>query len=171
MARRFVRGHVGGSKRHGEWSSSTPLTALTVLAGSTALLTQIFVPQDAGETIIRTRGLFGWSSDQTSAGEDQMGAVGIGVVSEQAATVGITAVPHPDTDAAWGGWLWHSYYASRLSAASAVGFEPGMFHRITIDSKAMRKLGESERMIVVVENSNPGGIVLYDSIRIFTKAF
>ena len=82
MARRFARSHVGGSKRHGEWVGSTPITSLIILAGSSAALTQIFVPFDGGETVIRTRGLFGWSSDQTSAGEDQMGAIGIGVVSE-----------------------------------------------------------------------------------------
>ena len=149
MARRpFVRST--GSKRHGSWVGSTPQTALTTLAASIAVLSQIFTPFDGGETIVRTRGLFGWNTDQLGGGEDQMGAVGIGVVSEQAATLGSTAVPHPDTDSGWNGWLWHSYFASSFRTGTTVGFDPNMLHLIVIDSKAMRKIGDNERLVVVI---------------------
>ncbi len=171
MARRRTFGPVRGSKRHSSWTGSIPLTAFTALAASSVALTQVFTPFDGGETAVRTRGLFGWQSDQRAVAEDQMGAVGIGVVTEQAATLGVTAVPAPDTDSGWSGWLWHSYFASGFEIATAVGFEPDMLHRIQIDSKAMRKVGDNERLVVVVQNSSTVGIQIFDSIRILSKPF
>jgi len=171
MARQRGRIVSRGSKRHGEWVGSTPQTSLTALAASSVVLDQVFTPFDAGETVIRTRGLFAVKTDQVISTENQMGAVGIGIVSEQAATVGITAVPHPDTDSGWNGWLWHSYYASSFTFGSSVGFtSPTLFH-IEIDSKAMRKVGDNERLVVVVENSGVVGIQFYSSVRIYSKPF
>jgi len=170
MARR-ARSFVGGSKRHGEWAGSSPITSFQALAAGTAVLSQIFSPFVGGETVIRTRGLFSHASDQNAAVEDRVGAVGIGVVSAQAVSVGITAVPHPDTDSGWNGWLYHSYFAGRMGFASASGFNPGMAVDIVIDSKAMRKVGDEERVVVVVQNSASTGMVFYDAIRIYSKPF
>ncbi len=170
MARsRFVSRSVG-AKRHPDWSASVPQTALTGVAGSAAALLQTFTPEAGGETVIRTRGLFGWKSDQNGAAEDQLGAVGICKVSAQAVSVGITAIPHPDTDSGFP-WLWHSYFASSFVFGTNVGFEPGMLHRIVIDSKAMRKVTDDERIVMVVENSAPFGISVFDSFRIMSKLF
>ena len=160
-----------GSKRHGQWAGSTPQTAFTALAASSVVLTQIFTPFDGGETVVRTRGLFGWQTDTINATEDQMGAVGIGIVSEQAASLGVTAVPHPDFDAGWGGWLWHSYFASSFKQATAASFIGDSFNRIVIDSKAMRKVGDNERLVFVCQNSSTTGMVFYDSFRLYSKAF
>jgi len=168
MARKQFR----GSKRHGDWSGTTPPTALTPLSAGSVVLSQIFTPLAGGETVIRTRGLFGIASDQVSSGEDQIGAVGICVVSEAAVSVGISAVPLPDSDAGWGGWLWHSYFAARLSFASSIGFQPNMLVLTVIDSKAMRKVGDEDRLIMVVQNSSSShGIVFFDSFRIYSKPF
>jgi len=97
--------------------------------------------------------------------------VGIGVVSEQAASVGITAVPHPGSDAGWGGWLWHSYFAGRLSFASATGYAPNQVHQLVVDSKAMRKVGDNERLVLVVQNTGTQGIVFTWSVRFYSKPF
>ena len=169
MARRVRTTFVRGPRKGTDWSASTPVAAFVNVGGSAVALLETFTPIAGGETVIRTRGLFTWMSDQTGANESQIGAVGIGVVSEQAATVGITAIPHPDTDAAWGGWLWHSYFASRLEFVSAVGVLPEMAHNIVIDSKAMRKVGENERLVVVCENSSTTGIRVLTSIRLLSK--
>jgi len=169
MARKRFPG--GGATRHGSWSSLAPQTSLSALAGSSALLHSTFVPFDGGETLIRTRGLFGWKVDQTSADEDQMGAVGIGVVSAQAASQGFASVPHPDTDAGWNGWLWHSYFASSLEFESASGVRFGALHLITIDSKAMRKVGDDYRVVMVVQNSAATGIEIYGNVRLYSKPF
>ena len=172
MARRVVtRGNtfVRGKRSATDWSSSVPATSFVTVAASATVLLEVFTPIAGGETVLRTRGQFVWMSDQAVAIESQIGAVGIGVVSEQAATVGITAIPFPDTDAAWGGWLWHSYFASRLEFASAIGFQPQMANRIVIDSKGMRKVGENERLVVVVQNSAPFGMRVLHNVRILSK--
>ena len=98
-----------------------------------------------------------------------MGAVGIGVVSAQAQSVGITAIPHPDTDSSWGGWLWHSYFANRQRFASAVGFQSDALIQMVIDSKAMRKVGDEERLVAVIENSSSTGLDFYFNFRLLFK--
>jgi len=166
------RSFVRGVKRHGDWSSHTPQTSMSSLAANSVVLSQTFTPTGAGETVIRTRGLFGWGSDQQAASEEQMGAVGIGIVSAQAVSVGITAIPHPDTDVGWSGWLWHSFFCSQFTFGTAVGFDTQMINRIVIDSKAMRKVGDEERLVVVVENSHgTSGMIFYDAIRIYSKPY
>jgi len=170
MAGRFTRQVRSGAKRHPDWSDNVPLTSFTGIAASSAVLLTVFTPTGGGETVIRTRGLFGWKSDQNAAAEDQLGAVGICKVSAQAVSVGITAIPHPDTDAGFP-WLWHSFFASSFVFGTNVGLVPDMFHRIVIDSKAMRKVTDDERIVVVIENSAPFGLLVYDSVRIMTKLF
>ena len=166
MARRFVR---GGQRKATDWSSSVPQTSFLAVAGTTAVLTQVFVPVTGGETVVRVRGLLGIRSDQAAATESQMGAYGICVVTAQAVSVGITAIPHPDTDGSWDGWLYHQYFAEHLQFISAVGVLPDMTRRIEVDSKAMRKVSEDDRLVFVVENSSASGMSLYDSFRVLSK--
>ncbi len=170
MALSFGRVRRVGSQRHGDWSGSTPQTSVGSIAASSAGLLITFTPAAAGETLIRTRGLFGWKSDQNVAAEDQFGAVGLCRVSAQAEAIGITAVPHPDTDAGYP-WLWHSYFASSFVFGTAVGMEPNFMHSMVIDSKAMRKVSDDERIVMVVENSTPFGISTYSALRLYSKAF
>ena len=170
MAGRRFASRSHSVKRHPDWAAHTPQTTFTAVAGSSAVLLQSLTPDGGGETVIRTRGLVGWKSDQTVANEDQMGAFGICLVSAQAVSVGITAVPHPDMDVSYP-WLWHSFFASSFVLATAVGFEPNAFHSIVVDSKAMRKVTDDHRLAVVVENSNSDGIVVYDAFRFLTKQF
>ena len=169
MARRAVRTFRRGARRGTDWSASAVATGFGGLAASTAAISQGFVPTVGGETLIRTRGLFSWRSDQLASSEGLVGAVGIAVVTEQAFTVGITAVPHPHTDAAWGGWLWHSYFASQIDVSSAVGFTQDGAHQLVVDSKAMRKVDEDERLVLVVENSAAVGMQFFWAVRLLSK--
>ena len=168
--RHFVR--RGGAKRLTDWSGSAVLTGDIAVAVSTSQLLETFVPIGSGETLIRTRGLFGWRSDQSAADETQIGAMGIGVVSAQAVSVGATAIPAPATDVDWDGWLYHTFFYSHLDFLSAVGMEPNVAHVIMIDSKAMRKVSTDERLVVMVENtSGSGGIRVATNLRLLSKAF
>ncbi len=170
MAGRIHRGRTVSKKRHGDWVGSAAVDGSTALAASTVLLDQVFIPDAPGETVIRTRGLFGVESDQSAASESANGAVGIGVVSAQAVSVGITAVPHPVTDAGWNGWFWHSYWNSTVRVSSAVGFQ-NLLRNITIDSKAMRKVGDEERVVIVLENSATVGVRFFMDVRIYSKPY
>ena len=171
MARRRGSSFVRGQRRATDWSASSVSTAFAAVAASSAVLLETFTPVVGGETVIRTRGLFAIVSDQQGANESQIGAVGIAVVTAQAVSVGITAIPHPDTDAAWGGWFWHSYFKDQTFFRSSVGitFGPQMVRQIVIDSKAMRKVDEDERVVVVVENSGAFGIQVDNSERFLSK--
>ncbi len=102
-------------------------------------------------TVVRTRGIFAVRSDQIAAAEFQDAAYGMAVVSDQAAAIGVTAVPTPATDN--GSDLWYVYerLVGQLEFASGVGFEPQMFEQQKVDSKAMRKVEEGQILVEVIE--------------------
>jgi len=171
MARRHGgRGFVRGPRRATDWSASLVQDSQVTVPASSAVLLETFVPIVGGETIIRTRGLFTIASDQSVGTEIQFGAFGICVVTQQAAGIGITAIPHPSTDAAWGGWFVHGFFAEEFRFLSAIGFQPHNAAQFPIDSKAMRKVDEDERVVVVIENTGATtGLLVSDSFRFLTK--
>ena len=171
MAHRAAR-RTGGSQRLTDWSASTPLTGLLTVAAGTKALLEIFAPLSSGETIVRTRGMYAYGSDQEGVDEFYTGAFGIGVVTKVAAAIGITAIPGPATDAAWDGWLFHSYFAGQVIFASGVGFQDWDVNMQVIDSKAMRKVTADDRLVVVVENTvSTTGFEIGHAIRILSKPF
>ncbi len=158
------------TKKGTDWASSSPLTVGISVAAASAVLLESFTPNPGGETVVRIRGMLGWSSDNAAATEDQLGAFGIGVVSQQAQGVGITAIPHPGTDADWRGWMYHTYFNSQTQFLSSVGLMFDKMHSIVIDTKAMRKVGDAERLVMVVENTGAShGITFFNAERILTK--
>ena len=99
-----------------------------------------------------------------------MGAFGICVVIAQAVSVGITAIPHPATDAAWGGWVYHTFLQATMRFGTAVGMHPDWLNYIIVDSKGMRKVDEDERLVSVWENSSgTHGFDSWGSMRFLSK--
>ena len=143
---------VGRVRRKVAWSKTANLTGVTNVPASSAVLFSVLVPQVPEQTILRVRGAFFFLSDQAVAGENQFGGFGLGIVSEQAASIGISAIPHPVTDGADGLWMVHQFFASSFDFQSAVGIAPRAGQSIVIDSKAMRKIGSDQRLVFVVEN-------------------
>ena len=160
MARRSgalvaVRGRA--PRRQTAWISSVDETAFTGLSGNAAVLAGAGL-NAAGLalrpfTVVRVRGLFSCKSDQIANIEEPFGAVGFAVVSDDAAAVGITAVPDPVTDE--GSDLWYSltFWSAGFTISSAVGIARGM-QTFEIDSKAMRKVGIGQNLVIVVGNGN-----------------
>ena len=167
MARRG-RTFSRGPRRATDWSASA-FGGIVVVANGTAVLLETFAPIVGGETVIRTRGNFSIASDQDIATELQIGAFGICVVTQQAAGIGITAIPHPVADAAWGGWLYHRYFAFQFDFGTGVGFISDMAHQIEIDSKAMRKVDEDDRLVTLVENNGSRGFQIVNHERFLSK--
>ena len=100
MARNRARGFHATQKRLTNWLfidwsvtnlTTTSSAALVASLNATALALRPF-------TIVRTRGTLAVYSDQVIASETARSAMGLAVVSDQAAAVGITAVPTPITD-------------------------------------------------------------------------
>ena len=164
--RRFGGPRVIGHKRETNWISLTgdPDNALSVGNNAAALLASIASAEGLGPvTIVRVRGHVGLlGTEPTSA----LIGVGICVVSDQAADLGITAIPHPVTDENWDGWLWRDtrYFGS------------GMRNEVDdfpIDSKAMRKLDDDQALVTVAEvvsiNVGGGAVIVAINGRVLFK--
>ncbi len=148
-----------GVRRETQWRG-TVVSAVgpqIVAVSSKLLLGNITAAQFAGEvplTLVRTRGVFGFHSDQISASEDQVGAFGIAIVEEQARAAGVASLPGPQTNSAWDGWLYWHAIQDRLAVATAVGVADHFQTVIEIDSKAMRKINDNEALVLIAENAS-----------------
>ena len=149
---------MGGSRRLTSWSLGASGLITQTVAASAVFGAGAQALTD-GLTIVRTRGtclLRLQVSDGVASGMDA--AFGMCVVSENAASVGITAVPNPITDVAWDGWMVYWTGALKGSSLSSQGAST---HRIDIDSKAMRKIKESDVLLGVLETQNEVGSVTF----------
>ena len=119
---------------------------------------------EAPGTIVRSRGRISIQPQSYVADLNIVGAFGIGLVSDEAATVGITVIPEPFSDADWGGWMvWQSFalhYEFHDSTGSFLELEA-----IEIDSKAMRKVEPNSRMVFVAE-SQGGAFFIAETVRL-----
>ena len=106
MARRqFARGAAAISqKRLTSWFQFQPIRVTGAAGGTIMFSLNAAALALRPFTIVRSRFEVGIISDQTAATEDQLGAIGMAVVSDQAVAVGVTAVPTPITD--MGSDLW-----------------------------------------------------------------
>ena len=96
-------------------------------------------------TILRTRMILSFATDQTGAIELPQGEYGKIVVTDTAASVGVTAVPNPsstngDSEA---DWFVYQSVAAQILFGSNVGLTLAD-HQYIIDSKAMRKVGPDD---------------------------
>ena len=89
----------GGRKRETIWFGGAPFSAAVATTGVN-LVTSLNAAALALRpfTIVRTRGVLRFSSDQEAATESWGGSFGMAVVSDQASAVGVTAVPTPTTE-------------------------------------------------------------------------
>ena len=107
-------------------------------------------------TTIRTRGQLTVALNAASAIDEGFSwAFGICNVTQNAAGVGITAVPTPRADIAWDGWM--VFMQGELFARDATPLdEPNLFQVYEIDSKAMRKTHATDNLVAVVEVGEVG---------------
>jgi len=110
-------------------------------------------------TVVRTHVSWLLESDNAAGAERQICGYGHAVVSDQAVTVGVSAIPTPITDQ--GSDLWY-VYALLMGAGNISGT---MSQRSgftgTIDSRAMRKVEDGQDIVTVVEFDAVGaGLVI-----------
>ena len=115
--------------------------------------------QDA-VTIVRIRGFLQLMLTSTSVAQGGFrGAVGIGIVNDNAFTVGgVASILTPLTDDDWDGWMWHSYLnVNSVTATIADGANAvSAVYRTEIDTKAMRKFNSDEVVMGVIEVAEVG---------------
>jgi len=139
--------------------SNTQLTATTV-----ALLGSGSEAQLDGLTIARIRGVLEiqmGAADLTTSGF--IGAVGIGIASQNAFGIGVTATMDPVADADWDGWMFHKFFSihGQVVAAASEGDETSPNrHMIDLDTKAMRKITEGDTIYAAVEVTEVGTATL-----------
>ncbi len=121
-------------------------------------------------TIVRTRGILELHSDQQATTESQQVGFGQCVVSDQAAAIGITAVPTPDTDASSDLWFVYEWMMSTQRIITQVGFEEPSSSVHYFDSKAMRKVPDGGDLITVIEASSiSSGLIIVSQLRTLIK--
>jgi len=163
MARRFTRGKfVRPSPRTKMWIGSGVGQTVIVanskhLVGSLsagALLLRPF-------TILRTRMLLTYESDQIAASEVSFGTYGQIVVTDAASAIGVTAIPDPDTispgnpEADW--FVLQSVYVSFSRGASGVLLAERQYE---VDSHSMRKVGPDDDVVEMFSEAGALGAIL-----------
>ncbi len=111
----------------------------------------------------RNRGHVSIRLSTYAASIDYGGAFGMGVVSAEALAAGVASVPEPFTQSDWPGWLLWGSFADHFELGTASSLLPGSL-QIPVDSKAMRKMGQNEALILVCE-SQVGAIEVAMHIR------
>ena len=150
------------------WSGAPLLINLIDLAVGAGGSQDAFTFNVAG-TVTRTRGEVLLQLDPTAADERAVVAMGLIVASENAVAAGFASLPGPHTDAS-DDWFWHSYVTVTSLAEAGVVEGDGLFARVMIDSKAMRKVKASEHVVFVAEVANSvdagGSLDLIGGIRL-----
>ena len=163
MARRRGRGFIRPAPRTKMWIGagvgSTTLSAnskhLVAQLSAGALLLRPF-------TILRTHLYLALKSDQVAANEDPGISLGMIVVTDAASAVGVTAIPDPDVIAGnpEADWFVHGNMRGSFAFLSAVGFDESAQTELRIDSKAMRKVGPDDDVVLMAtEIFNHGAIL------------
>ena len=171
MARRreFVRGAAAISQRRlTSWFQfQTAAVQMTTEGGTLIFSLNAAALALRPFTVVRTRFEIQLGSDQAAAVEQQVAALGIAVVSDQAAAIGVTAIPTPVTDMASDLWFVHQL---AFGDESALTDRTCSSTRMTIDSKAMRKVDIGQDIVVVGEMDNvQNGVVLTVGGRMLVK--
>ncbi len=122
-------------------------------------------------TIIRTRLLLGYESDQQAASEDSRGSYGIIVVTDSASAIGATAVPDPSVVTGNPEADWHvsQPVMQARKFSSAVGIWDSLIHQYVIDSKAMRKVGPDDDIVSMFSEDGGNGSNLFTQGRVLIQ--
>ena len=124
-------------------------------------------------TLVRTRGVIGMTLTQATAAADGFfGAIGLGIVTDQAFTAGGASMPNPLSDADWDGWWWHTFFDLRATTATIADGTNLSHLNIEIDSKAMRKFDQNELLFGAVGGIESGSasIEFHADTRILFKS-
>ena len=81
---------------------------------------------------------------------------GIGLVSSDAFSVGVGAVPSPQDDMDWGGWLMHGFVNLISVSADVVDNVSNRIVTVPIDVKAQRVMGPNDTVFMTADYLETG---------------
>ena len=166
MARRSFGSRGHGSRRLTQWIGPALQEFVSVASTGATLIGS--APFDEASTVVRVRGQATIQPGSFAADLNVVGAIGIGVVSSEALGVGVSAIPEPFTDADWGGWLLWRAFSFHLDVQTAAGFDLNSALQLDLDSKAMRKVGPNESIVLIAE-SQTGAFDISMPVRMLVK--
>ena len=145
------------SRRKVSWGIGPSGQIVAISTSSVNLFPSGAEAQLSDMTITRFRGslLLTMNNDEV-ANEGFDWAFGVAVVSQNAFGVGITAIPAPLTDIAWDGWFVHEQGTIVQPEAVPNFSSDALVERRPLDSKAMRKINETDTIVAVLETSEIG---------------
>ncbi len=148
-----------------DWIGPAIQGSVNVASGGASIISSASF--DAPATIVRTRGNVAVIPQSFAADLNVFGAIGVGIVSDEAFNAGVASIPEPFADADWSGWyLWRSFsYTLELGDATSIMTVNWNFE---VDSRAMRKVGSNETLVVVAE-SQGGAFSLFAGVRTLVK--
>ncbi len=144
----------------------------TVIASSATLLLTLNAAALALRpfTVIRTRLAIMFGSDQLVANEGSNGVLSFQVVTEAAAAAGVASIPTPLTETN-ADFFVYKPVAFDFLLNTAVGFNEhrgdAAYH--TVDSKAMRKVGQNDDIAVVIQQRVATGAIVGIEGRMLVK--
>jgi len=150
VARRPMR--RGRSRRKTAWLYGCGGPFSRTADGGFALATA-FQYSFEGLTLARLRGRLNIVTSGTN-GDSVVVALGIQIVDPAQFNVGITALELPWTDIGSENWIWHHVEQFTVPASSN---NQAAAHTIDIDSKSMRKVGDGDVLVAVIELANETG--------------
>ena len=121
-------------------------TAAIIGSGITPLIDNL--------TVIRLHGFLECSLTAANAQRSGFNFVaGIGIITSDAFSVGVTAAPNPFDDIDWPGWMWMAQWSMRTAVAGLAVGDPSVNPvQIPIESKSMRKLRLNEVLFLSVQS-------------------
>ena len=142
---------IVGSRRLSDWGVGPSEDGTSISATGKLLWSAATTPSQP-LTLIRTRGYVSYMLTGATANADGfVGASGIYLMTEDAFAVGVTAALNPLTDSNSDMWLWHHFWSIHdVLVATGEGGDFSDYYRFEIDSKAMRKGFDPERVMVGV---------------------
>jgi len=160
----FVRGlpaRTSVPRRQTSWSLGPGGDDLATLDLATITTSGLFIlgsgitPVVSGLTLVRLHGFIELQlTGVAAAGDGFSYAAGVGIVTDDAFAVGASAIPSPFDDISWNSWLWHRMGAVHTPTSTV---DDVVAHvTIPIESKAMRKFGPDNVMMLVMQFGETG---------------
>ena len=166
--RRRAIARRSGGKRETSWIAIAPATAS--IDSSSVFMSSLNAAALALRpfTIVRTYLEIMLRGDNLGANESVVAAVGMAVVSDQAAAAGVASVPTPLTELGSDLFYIHQIAMQRFNFITVSGVLLGGQH-YSINSKAMRKVNNDSDIILVSEALHQEGGVITVAGRFLIK--
>ena len=149
-------------RRETKWSVGPNDSSGASSSGQVLWTNGVVLSTESLATIVRIRGFWDcWLTAGDAANAGFEGAIGLGLVSDEAFAAGAASVPGPISEVDWDGWMFHQFFNVKTQGAFNVASGLNMaYQRISIDCKAMRKITDGYTLCGVVEHTEIGTAVL-----------